>query len=90
MVDGHACADAQVYETLRPAQGSVVVIELMNGLPPAPYSCAHRLIAGKITQAMADVVEAVKISCSRRRGPYKEHDPRRGFSLAGAADRKVA
>jgi hypothetical protein len=81
-------ADEQVYELLRGARSGGVVVELMDGLQFAPYSCAHKLVSGKVGLAMHEVVNAVVMACARKHGPYTALDVRRGFSLA--ADRMVA
>lgn len=85
---GGRFSDEQVCELVRGAKSGGVVVELMDGLPFAPYSCAHRLVSGKVGVAMHEVVNAVTMACARKRGPFTELDARRGFSLA--ANRMVA
>ena len=78
---GRKCADAQVFALLEAAGVRMLTVEVQNGLPPRQYSNANRFVMGSADKAVAEILDAVKMACERKRGPIGKEERSRGFRL---------
>lgn len=61
--------DLPILSLLKGQDVGKLTVEVMNGLPPINESCAEKRIFGPIKDNIPQIIETVRMACTRKRGP---------------------